>query len=169
MKRTKGVSSAVSPHFLFFIVMLSIPVLNVRCGHVEVGKEERPSTGTDSTGLYNAAMDQYDRGRYGRAADMLESLIATDPYFEQAYFLAGLCYFHLERYDRSIRHFRQGLSRDPEYLPGYLGLGISLYFAGSREEAATVLEEGLNRLSDQEEREAWRKTLRMQLPDLQLR
>ena len=150
---------------LLLASLLCLSVLFLDCGGIAV-KEERTSISEEDS--YHQAMTLYNEGRFAAAVEILERLILGDPHYAESYFLNGLCYFHLRRYDMSIDSFRKGLSLDPEYMPGHLGLGVSLYFSGDRVEAKRVIEEGLSRLVDEEERESWRMILKKQLPDLDI-
>ncbi|HSG49156.1 MAG TPA: outer membrane protein assembly factor BamD [Longimicrobiales bacterium] len=74
--------------------------------------------GLDAAGVYRLALEEYERGDYGDAAETLDRLLLAYPTFEQApeaYFLLGEAYFHDEQYITSAAEYARFLSRYPAH------------------------------------------------------
>lgn len=74
--------------------------------------------GLDAAGVYRLALEEYERGDYGDAAETLDRLLLAYPTFEQAaeaYLLLGEAYFHDEQYITSAAEYARFLSRYPAH------------------------------------------------------
>lgn len=82
--------------------------------------------GLDAAGVYRLALEEYERGDYGDAAETLDRLLLAYPTFEQAaeaYLLLGEAYFNDEQYITSAAEYARFLSRYPAH-PGAPKAGL---------------------------------------------
>jgi tetratricopeptide (TPR) repeat protein len=92
---------------------------------------------------YQAAVSDYNGGRYAQAADQLEKLL---PYASRSYEiheLLGMVYASLSQNDRAIEHLKAAVQIKPESAEARTNLGASLLHAGKVELAGEQFRKAL--------------------------
>lgn len=82
-----------------------------------------------------AAEDAYRIGRYDTALALVDSARAVDPDLADPYFLRGLIYGDLRRFDASQESYREVLARDSTYQGARLNIGNNLARVGNHRAA----------------------------------
>lgn len=83
--------------------------------------------------------------RYDEALAVLHRLLAGDPESAEINYLIGLCYFHSEDLERSVRYFEASVSHRPQFPNPYLWLARAYLLQEESEKARQVLSQGLKR------------------------
>ena len=85
---------------------------------------------------YQAAVSDYEGGRYPQAADELEKLLPYAPRSYELHELLGMVYVSLAQNDKAIDHLKTAVQIKPELAEARINLGATLAHAGKPEWAA---------------------------------
>ena len=92
---------------------------------------------------YQAAVSDYDAGRYAQAADQLEKLVPYAPRSYEIHELLGMVYASLSQNERAIEHLKTAVQMKPESAEARTNLGASLLHAGKAELAGEQFRKAL--------------------------
>jgi tetratricopeptide (TPR) repeat protein len=85
---------------------------------------------------YQAAVSDYEAGRYPQAASELERLLPFAPNSYEVHELVGMAYAAQSMYDKAIDHLKAAVQVKPELAEARINLGATLVRAGKAELAA---------------------------------
>lgn len=74
------------------------------------------------------AWDLYIEGDYNKAVKLLDEVLSVDSGNQEAYYLRGTAYCHLENYPRAIQDLNKALELDPEDAMAYNERGDAYYY-----------------------------------------
>ncbi|MEW5796554.1 MAG: tetratricopeptide repeat protein [Candidatus Zixiibacteriota bacterium] len=97
------------------------------------------------------ARDFLDRTRKGEAGPLPTGLFVDATYRSRAYVWLGESYLQLQRDEEAIEAFRRAANLDSSSVPAHVGLVRALVRQGRRDEAAEVVDRGLERCHDMQE------------------
>ena len=92
---------------------------------------------------YQAAVADYDAGRYQQAATSLESLLPYAPRSFEIHELLGMIYVSLEQNDKAIENLKLAVRLKPDSAVGRNNLGTILFHSGNAGLAAEQFREAL--------------------------
>jgi tetratricopeptide (TPR) repeat protein len=92
---------------------------------------------------YQAAVADYDAGRYSEAASQLEQLIPFAPKSYEIHELLGMVYASLSRDDKAIEHLKTAVQLKPDSGEARTNLGASLLHSGKPELAGEQFRKAL--------------------------
>ncbi len=92
---------------------------------------------------YRAAMDAYRAGEYARSLDIIRSVEAVRPDYEETLFLKGFDLHMLGRLAEAVVAYRSFLARHPGHAQVYFNLGHALMSTGRCDLAIPPLEQSL--------------------------
>jgi tetratricopeptide (TPR) repeat protein len=83
------------------------------------------------------------QNRFEEAVPVLEAAVKLKPTWRELHFNLGYACVQLHRYDEAIRHFRDALTHDPNYVGSYTALADLLSRRGEEGEARELLGQAL--------------------------
>lgn len=89
---------------------------------------------------YREATSMMKRGEWQGAIRALKLVLAIQPDLDEARFLLGMCFLHLEEHAEAVRTFQVLTKRAPDNPYGWLGLGQSLFSQGLHDDDWELLE-----------------------------
>jgi tetratricopeptide (TPR) repeat protein len=94
-------------------------------------------------GQSQLAIALLNQQRYAEALEVLESALRLKSTWRELHFNSGYACVQLARYDEAIRHFRDAVNCDPNYVLSYTALAELLSRRGENDEARQLLQQAL--------------------------
>ena len=110
----------------FWVTMLGLLVICIPAPAEDAQKEKLDRQ-------YQAAVADYDAGRYAQAAEQLEKLLPYAPRSYEIHELLGMVYASLSQSDQAIDHLKMAVQIKPELAEARTNLGATLLHAGKAE------------------------------------
>ena len=120
----------------FWVTMLGLLVICIPAPAEDAQKEKLDRQ-------YQAAVADYDAGRYAQAAEQLEKLLPYAPRSYEIHELLGMVYASLSQSDQAIDHLKMAVQIKPELAEARTNLGATLLHAGKAELAGEQFRKAL--------------------------
>jgi len=105
----------------------------------------------DPSALLKLGASYYNQRKYDEAISAYEKAVSLDDRNTVAYNSLGNAYRDKQESDRAIAMYRKAIETDPKFPLAYSNLAILLMDSGNREEARSVVDEGLSVIPDSQE------------------
>jgi len=94
-------------------------------------------------GMISLAQTYYEWGRYGKAGDVLNKVLAISPDHRGALYYSGVIAARQGDNEKAVSYLRAALKTDSDHLPSRIELGLALSHLSREEEALAAFDEVL--------------------------